>query len=156
MKQTDFTELTGKAVIKNGVVDNTELKGKSPIFRIDGQGQVDLIKEHIDYLLTSYVVGTSKGQGGADLGDIKGLPIPVRIKGSYTQLEYDFDEAAFRKAVADQFKDQLKAKEQELKQELEAKKREEIEKQKQKLKEELKEEEDKLKKKLEEKLKKLF
>ena len=156
LKQTDFTELTGKAVIKNGVVDNTELKGKSPIFRIDGHGEVDLIKEHIDYLLTSYVVGTSKGQGGADLGDLKGLPIPVRIKGSYTQLEYDFDEVAFRKAVADQFKDQLKAKEQELKQELEAKKQAEIEKQKQKLKEELKQEEDKLKKKLEEKLKKLF
>jgi len=156
LKQTDFTELTGRAVIKNGVVDNTELKGKSPIFRIDGHGEVDLIKEHIDYLLTSYVVGTSKGQGGADLGDLKGLPIPVRIKGSYTQLKYDFDEVAFRKAVADQFKDQLKVKEQELKQELEAKKQAEIEKQKQKLKEELKEEEDKLKKKLEEKLKKLF
>jgi AsmA protein len=156
LKQTDFTELTGKAVIQNGVVDNTELKGKSPIFRIEGQGKVDLVKQSIDYLLTSYVVGTSKGQGGAELGDLKGLPIPVRIKGSYTQLEYDFDEKAFRKAVADQFKDQLKAKEQELKQELEARKQEEIEKQKQKLKEELKEEEDKLKKKLEEKLKKLF
>ncbi len=156
LQQTDFTELTGKAIIKNGVVDNTELKGKSPIFRIDGQGEVDLVKQTIDYLLTSYVVGTSKGQGGADLSDLKGLPIPVRIKGSYTQLEYDFDEVAFRKAVADEFKDQLKAKEQELKQELEAKKQAEIEKQKQKLQEKLKQEEDKLKKKLEDKLKKLF
>jgi len=156
LQQTDFTELVGKAVIKNGIVDNTELKGKSPIFRIDGQGQVDLIKEQIDYLLTSYIVGTSKGQGGADLGDIKGLPIPVRIKGSYTQLEYDFDEKAFRKAVADQFKGQLKAKEEELKKELEAKKQAELEKQKQKLQEKLKLEEGKLKKKLQDKLKGLF
>lgn len=152
LQQTDFTELNGKAVINKGIVDNTELKGKSPIFRIDGHGQVDLIKEHIDYLLTSYIVGTSKGQGGAELSDLKGLPIPVRVKGSYTQLEYDFDEAAFRKSVADQFKGQLKAKEEELKKELEAKKQAEIEKQKQKL----KEKEDELKKKLQEKLKGLF
>jgi len=86
----------------------------------------------------------------------KGLPIPVRIKGSYTQLEYDFDEKAFRKAVADQFKGQLKAKEEELKKELEAKKQAELEKQKQKLQEKLKLEEGKLKKKLQDKLKGLF
>lgn len=151
-RQTDFTELAGEASIKNGVVDNTVLNGKSPAFRIKGNGKVDLVKQTIDYLLTSYVVGTSKGQGGADLGDLKGLPIPVRIKGSYTELDYDFDERAFRKAFTDKYKKQLKEKEQELKQQLDEKQQAEIEKQKQKL----KEKEDELKKKLEEKLKKLF
>ncbi len=155
-QQTDFTEMTGQAKITNGVVDNTVLAAKSPAFRIDGKGQVDLVKQTINYLLTSYVVGTSKGQGGAELGELKGLPIPVRIKGTYTDLKYDFDEEAFRKAVSAQFKDELKAKEQELKKELEAKKQAEIEKQKQKAKEELKQQEDKLMKKLEDKLKKLF
>jgi len=151
-RQTDFTELTGKANIKNGVVDNTVLNGKSPAFRIKGNGKVDLVKQTIDYLLTSYVVGTSKGQGGADLSDLKGLPIPVRIKGSFTELDYNFDERAFRKAFTDKYKKQLKEKEQELKQQLDEKQQAEIEKQKQKL----KKKEDELKKKLEEKLKKLF
>ena len=152
LQQTDFTELTGKAKINNGVVDNTELKGKSPAIRLEGSGKVDLVKQTIDYLLTGFIVGTSKGQGGADLSDLKGLPIPVRIKGSYTELQYDFDERAFRKTFTDKYKKQLKAKEQELKQKLDDKQQAEIEKQKQRL----KEEEAKLKKKLEEKLKKLF
>jgi len=151
-RQTDFTELTGQAKITNGVVDNTVLTGKSPVLRINGNGQVDLVKQSINYLLMSYVVGTSKGQGGAELEDLKGLPIPVRIKGTYTDLKYDFDEAAFRKAVAAQFKDELKAKEQALKKELDEKQQAELEKLKQKA----KEEEAKLKKKIDEKLKKLF
>jgi len=151
-RQTDFTELTGKSNIKNGVVDNTVLNGKSPAFRIKGNGKVDLVQQTIDYLLTSYVVGTSKGQGGENLSDLKGLPIPVRIKGSYTELDYDFDERAFRKAFTDKYKKQLKEKEQELKQQFDEKQQAEIEKQKQRL----KEEEAELKKKLEEKFKKLF
>ena len=151
--QTDFTELTGKANIKDGVVDNTVLKGKSPAVRLEGSGKVDLVKQTINYLLTGHVVGTSKGQAGAELSELKGLPIPVRINGSFTELDYDFDERAFRKAFTDKYKKQLKAKEQELKKEFEEKKKAEIEKQKQKLKEELKEEEADLKKKLQEKFK---
>ena len=148
-RQTDFTELTGKAIIKKGVVDNTVLKGKSPAIRIEGNGKVDLVKQTIDYLLTGHVVPTKKGQGGAELSELVGITIPVRIKGSYTELDYNFDERAFRNSYTDRFKKDLKAKEAELKKEFEEKKEAEIERLKDKIKDE------KLKKQIDQ-FKKLF
>ncbi|WP_455219980.1 hypothetical protein, partial [Kaarinaea lacus] len=91
--------------------------------------------------------------GGADLSELKGLPIPVRIKGTYTKLDYDFDERAFRKAFTDKYKKQLKDKQQELKQKIKEGDLEELKKEADKLKEKLKD--DDLKQKLDQ-FKKLF
>lgn len=88
-EQTDFTELSGSARITNGVVDNQDLSAKSPLLRIAGKGQVNLPGESVDYLLTTELVKSLQGQGGAQ--DLAGLPIPVRIKGKLTEPGYSVD-----------------------------------------------------------------
>ncbi len=82
-QETDFAELTATANIKNGVISNNDLAMKSPLLRVTGEGTVNLPQESLDYLLQASVVGSSKGQGGRDLDDLRGVTIPVRIAGAF-------------------------------------------------------------------------
>ncbi|MFM1891007.1 MAG: AsmA protein, partial [Pseudomonadota bacterium] len=100
--QTDFTELSGSAVISNGVVDNQDLQAKSPLLRIAGKGQVNLPQDSLDYLLTTTVVGSLAGQGGKGADQLKGVPIPVRLTGSLQDPKPTVDLQSALNAVAQQ------------------------------------------------------
>ena len=84
-QKTDFSELTGSFLIKNGFVTNDDLSAKSPLLRIEGKGNADLPTENIDYRATATVVATTEGQGGEGLEDLVGIPIPVKIGGTFTE-----------------------------------------------------------------------
>lgn len=86
--QTDFSEVTGTATVANGVISNKDLAAKSPLLRVQGEGQVDLNREALDYLLTTKVVGSLKGQGGKALDELKGVSIPVQISGTFANPNY--------------------------------------------------------------------
>jgi AsmA protein len=79
--QTDFASLTGSFKATNGVIDNQDLLIMSPLLRIKGAGLIDIAQETLDYAVNVSIVGTSKGQGGKELEDLKGLTIPVKLKG---------------------------------------------------------------------------
>ena len=84
-EETDFTEITGHPVVKNGVVTLNDLNAKSPALRISGKGVLtNLPKNTLDYTVTARVVATSKGQGGKDItaGKLEGVPLPCRFSGS--------------------------------------------------------------------------
>jgi len=89
--ETDFTELSGSATIANGVINNPDLNGKSPLLRVQGAGQIDLPKNGIDYSLTVTVVQTATGQAGKELANLRGVPIPLRISGSLSDPSYRVD-----------------------------------------------------------------
>ena len=86
--QTDFTELRGTLKLVDGVAHNDDLTAKSPLLRVAGKGKADLVQERLDYLLTTKIVASLEGQGGADLADLRGLPIPVRISGPFQAPKY--------------------------------------------------------------------
>jgi len=90
-EQTDFSEMTASATIKNGILNNQDLLAKSPFIRVTGAGTVNLPAETLDYLVNASVVETSKGQGGKELDDLKGLNIPVKLTGSLMAPKYDID-----------------------------------------------------------------
>ena len=117
------------------MVSNRDLKANAPALRVTGAGTVDLPRQRIDYRLTTTLVESLEGQGGEEAADLKGLPIPIKITGSFEKPQFSLD----------------------LKPLLEAKAREELEHQKQKLKKEvdkkLDEEKQKAKEKLDKKLK---
>jgi len=144
-RQTDFAELIGTANIKNGVLTNNDLSAKSPLIRVEGKGQVNLVAENLDYLVTTYVVGTSKGQGGKSIEELKGIPIPIHLTGPFTNIQWDYKWSIIRDALQaklkKQAKEKVKAKQEEIKQET---------------KQELEEKKDELKERAKEKLKKLF
>ncbi|PCH60484.1 MAG: hypothetical protein COC05_04390 [Gammaproteobacteria bacterium] len=117
-QQTDFAELSGTANIKSGLLQNQDLLMKSPFFRITGRGKANLIDESIDYVTEVAIVETSKGQGGKELEDLKGLKIPVKISGTFTEPKFAPDLKAMisdetkakAKEKIDKEKDKLKGK----------------------------------------------
>jgi AsmA protein len=92
--QTDFAVLSGTANVTNGLVRNDDLTLQSPFLRISGKGQTHLAEETIDYTLTTKLVGSLEGQGGKSLDELKGVPIPVRVGGTYSKPTYTPDLAA--------------------------------------------------------------
>jgi len=107
-KSTDFTAITGTATIRNGVVRNDDLAGSSPLLRVAGEGQVDLPRETIDYGVTATVVNTATGQGGKELERLKQIPVPIRIKGSFSDPSISLDmEALAREAAKGEVKQRL-------------------------------------------------
>ena len=90
-EQTDFSELQGSANIAKGVLVNRDLLAKSPLLRIEGAGKVNLPAQSLDYTLTPVIVGTLKGQGGKELEDLKGIPVPVRCTGPLAKPDYSIN-----------------------------------------------------------------
>ena len=99
-QKTDFAELSGTFVIRNGVLENKDLKMLAPVLRLSGTGQVPMPPRTIDYNLTATLVATLEGQGGKD--GLNGLPIPIRVTGSWDAPAYNVDwQGVFREAAKD-------------------------------------------------------
>lgn len=133
--QTDFSEMSGSAVIKQGIVNNQDLLAKSPYLRVTGAGQVNLVAETLDYIVKTVIVSTAAGQGGEGLEELQGVPIPVKLTGPYAAPKYSIDWAQV--ATGSQ-KAKLEEKKAEVKQQLDEKKEETKKKLEDKLKSKLK------------------
>lgn len=109
--QTDFSELRGTGVLKNGVLRNDDLSAKSPLLRLTGKGDINLPSKQMDYLLNITLVKTLKGQGGKELDELSGVTIPVMVSGPFADLSYQPDIDAL-------FSNRAKARVEEKKQEI--------------------------------------
>ncbi|ADJ28930.1 AsmA family protein [Nitrosococcus watsonii] len=99
-EQTDFALLEGTITATNGILKNNDLKAQSPFLRVKGQGSANLVQENLDYQLKVAIVKTPKGQGGKSLAKLKGITIPIKISGTFTQPEYGIDLESLIKARA--------------------------------------------------------
>ncbi|XXJ18430.1 AsmA family protein [Desulfovibrio caledoniensis] len=97
--KTDFAELLGSATLTNGHIVNKDLLMKSPLLRVTGQGWADLPQNTTDYTATVTVVGTLEGQDGKSIEDLKGLPLPVNVKGSLDNPSISLDIKAMAEAL---------------------------------------------------------
>ena len=103
--------------IKNGVAHNNDLTGKSPLLRIGGEGDVDIGNENLNYVVKATVVATTAGQGGKELGDLRGITVPVKLSGPFSAPQYGIDFSGMlsgaAKAVVGNKVEDVKAKVQE-------------------------------------------
>ncbi|MBI4196039.1 MAG: AsmA family protein [Betaproteobacteria bacterium] len=90
-QKTDFSELTATFAIRDGVARNNDLSLKSPLLRVGGEGDVNIGEDRLNYLVKASVVGTTKGQGGRELGDLQGITVPVRVTGPIGAPSYKLD-----------------------------------------------------------------
>ena len=89
--RTEFTEMKGTFIARNGVISNSDLSAKSPLLRVTGKGRVDLPANRIDYTVTAKLVASLEGQGGKAADELKGVPIPVKIQGPLDKPGYSLD-----------------------------------------------------------------
>ncbi|GGQ11645.1 AsmA family protein [Shewanella litoralis] len=107
--KTDFTSLTGSFTMKDAVVTNPDLAMAAPLIRLKGKGTANIASEALDYTLTTSVVGSLSGQGDAVDESLKGVDIPLTIKGTFQKPKFGIDTKAL---LEGQFKDEAdKAKE---------------------------------------------
>jgi len=102
-KKTDFSALTASFNIKNGVATNDDLAMKAPILRLaKGQsgGAIDIGQQTINYTAKPTIVKSIKGQGGEDLSDLAGVPIPVKISGTFANPKFGLDMKGVAKEMA--------------------------------------------------------
>ena len=104
-EKTDFSELSASFAIKNGVAHNEDLSLKSPFLRVTGAGDVDIAADSVNYVVKTGVVASTAGQGGKELGDLKGLTIPVRVSGPFDALKYKVE---FSQMIGGMSKEALK------------------------------------------------
>lgn len=88
-EKTDFAELSGTWTIKDGVLENRDLKMLAPLVRLAGSGTVPLPPQTVDYTVEAKLVATVEGQGGKDA--LSGLPIPIKVTGSWSDPHYNVD-----------------------------------------------------------------
>ena len=120
-QKTDFTEMSVSFQLQNGVARSNDLSLKSPLLRVGGDGSIDIGRSVLDYTVRASVVGTSSGQGGRELADLKGVTIPVRLNGPFDAPSWQIDwSAAAKDALKSKVGEELKGKaEDKLKQSLE-------------------------------------
>lgn len=102
-KKTDFSELSATFDIKNGVAHNEDLAMKAPVLRLakgDSRGDIDIGNERINYIAKPTVVKSLKGQGGAELDDLSGFAIPIKITGTFADPKYAMDFTAIGAALS--------------------------------------------------------
>ncbi|MGF1861965.1 AsmA family protein [Photobacterium profundum] len=90
-KKTDFSALKATFKIGKSVASSTNIHLASPLLRIDGKGNTNLVSERLDFIISTSVVASSKGQGGKDIDDIADLTVPVNVKGDWTKPTFALD-----------------------------------------------------------------
>ncbi|MBI3042888.1 MAG: AsmA family protein [Betaproteobacteria bacterium] len=101
-QKTDFSELTATFRIANGVARNNDLSLKSPLLRVGGEGEINIGEDTVNYLVKASIVGTTQGQGGRELGDLRGVTVPVRVAGPLANPSYKLDFGAMATETAKQ------------------------------------------------------
>lgn len=83
-ERTEFGEAGASFVVTKGVAETKDLRVVSSIVRITGAGAVNLGQRQIDLVLRPKLGGAPPAQpGGLAAGDLSGLELPIRIKGSW-------------------------------------------------------------------------
>lgn len=90
-ERTDFSEAGASFQIRNGVAETKDLRAMSPLVRLTGAGNVNLGQRQIDTTLRPRLVGSLTGQGGAAAGELAGIELPVRVRGSWEKPQISAD-----------------------------------------------------------------
>jgi AsmA protein len=89
--ETRFAELLGTFYLKDYVLRNDDFSLKAPLFRVAGNGTIDIAAQTLDYLVKVAVVGSTDGQGGKAISELAGITIPIRLRGDLTAPSYSLD-----------------------------------------------------------------
>ncbi|MCP4883418.1 MAG: AsmA family protein, partial [Flavobacteriales bacterium] len=91
VRKTDFSALEVIFKLGDGFATIEELKAEAPLLRVQGEGKTNLMNELLDFRLFISVVGSSKGQGGKNIDELKDLTVPVKLEGPWIAPTYKID-----------------------------------------------------------------
>ncbi|WP_028118031.1 AsmA family protein [Ferrimonas senticii] len=109
-EKTDFASLAMSLRIKDGNLELPNFDLASPLLRVDGDGSVGLLDQQLGVNMIVALVGSLEGQGGADLSQLRDLPIPIAISGSAADPKIALDLKQLQRQFLDQEKQKLQDK----------------------------------------------
>ena len=80
--KTDFTSFDTVLKVNNGVANVDVMKLLSPVLGIDGSGNINLGGQTLDIRLATAIDKSAQGSGSVI--QLNGIPVPVRVSGSWT------------------------------------------------------------------------
>ena len=106
---TDFSSFDTVLTINDGVANVDLMKLINPVLGIDGSGQINLGGQALDLRLATSI--DKAGQGTGSVVQLNGIPVPVRISGSWNKLKVSPDtsgiQSALKAELGSKLKDQL-------------------------------------------------
>lgn len=103
--ETEFTKFDSLLKIGNGVANVDLLKLISPALGIDGTGSIDIGGQKLDLRLATAIDKT--GQAAGAVVQLNGIPVPVRLSGSWNQLKVTPDFSGVQAALEAELKGRL-------------------------------------------------
>ena len=97
---TEFRELSGTAVIRDGRLVNEDLVGGLPFLALAGRGAVDLAAGTLDYRLTATVIREAVDEATGERSELAGARIPLRLSGELASPRVSVDVAELLKDEA--------------------------------------------------------
>jgi len=91
--RTAFSSLDASFAIRHGIAHNNDLDLRSPLLHVTGSGDIDLARKRIDYAVQVKLSESSSPGDPAGLAALRGLPVPVRLRGSFEALSWRIDPA---------------------------------------------------------------
>lgn len=79
---TEFRQLRGTAVIRDGVLVNQDLVGGLPFLGLTGRGEIDLAAGALDYRLNATVIREAIDEATGQRSELAGASLPLRLSGS--------------------------------------------------------------------------
>ncbi|MCC2596946.1 AsmA family protein [Pusillimonas sp. MFBS29] len=106
-RKTDFTSFDAMLAFDHGQGTVKALKVASPLLRITqgSPASLDLVNDQLDVMLNVNVVNTRTGQDGKALADLKGVTVPVRISGHFSDPGY---QVQWKEVTSETVKDAVK------------------------------------------------
>ena len=104
--ETDFTSFDTVLTITDGVANVDLMKLINPVLGIDGSGKINIGGQSLDMRLATSV--DKKGKGDGSVIQLNGIPVPVRISGSWTKLKVSPDTSGIQSALKAELGNKLK------------------------------------------------
>ena len=78
---TEFRQLKGTAVIRDGVLVNDDFSGGLPFLSLAGRGRIDLGAGELDYRLQATVIREAVDEATGETSELAGMSVPLRLTG---------------------------------------------------------------------------
>jgi AsmA protein len=99
---TEFRQLQGTAVIRDGKLVNQDLVGGLPFLGLTGRGEVDLAAAALDYRLNATVIREAVDEETGQRSELAGASLPLRLSGSLDSPSVSVDLGGLARDRAEQ------------------------------------------------------
>jgi AsmA protein len=99
---TDFRQLKGTAVIRDGLLVNKDLVGGLPFLGLTGRGEVNLVEAALDYRLDATVIRQAVDEATGEPSELAGISVPLRLSGTLDSPSVSVDVSGLLRDRAEQ------------------------------------------------------